>query len=140
MEADTGLGCRRVIIVVAGIAIVDGKVLLSQRPPGKHLAGLWEFPGGKIDAGETPEQALRREFMEELAVEIDAIRPYTFAFHRYAERDILLLFYFCRLLGQPQPTEDNPVRWIALRDLPTTPTPPADRELMERLASDRGWQ
>lgn len=128
------------IVVVAGVAIADGKVLLSQRPPGKHLAGLWEFPGGKITAGETPEQALRREMLEELAVEIDDIHPYTFAFHRYPERDILLLFYFCRLLGQPQPTEGNPVRWVPLAELPSIPTPPADRALIARLASDKSWQ
>lgn len=122
------------LIVVAGIAIRDGKALLSQRPPGKKLEGLWEFPGGKIDPGETPDAALQREFREELGVDIANAKPHTFVHHRYAERDVLLLFYRCDVIGEPVPMENNPVRWIPLAELPETPVPPADADLVRDLA------
>lgn len=123
------------LIVVAGIAVRDDAVLMAQRPAGKHLAGLWEFPGGKLDAGETPEQALSREFREELSVDVANPRPYTFVHHRYPDRDLLLLFYLCDVVGEPRPQENNPARWIPADELPGTPVPPADAELVQQLAA-----
>lgn len=121
------------ILVAAGICIQNGRVLLSQRPPGKHLAGVWEFPGGKIEAGETPEAALQREFQEELAVSISNINPYTFAHHRYPEQEVLLLFFTCDIDGSPESRENNPFQWVLLAELDQFKFPDADLRLVAQL-------
>lgn len=113
----------------------EGRVLMARRPDGKHMGGLWEFPGGKIRDGESPDTALVRELKEELGVEAAIDGPLTFAVHEEADLRILLLFYSARLqAGRPVGREGQEVRWIQPRDLPTYPTPPADAELVARLA------
>src|SRR3984893_3057464 len=98
--AATAADPARPIVLVAAVALIDpdGRVLLAQRPPGKHLAGLWEFPGGKVHAGETPEAALIRELHEELGIDVEAscLAPFTFASHGYADFHLLMPLYVCR--------------------------------------------
>ena len=88
------------IVLVAAVALIDadGRVLLAERPPGKHLAGFWEFPGGKVQAGETPEAALIRELAEELGIDVAAscLAPFTFASHSYPEFHLLMPLFVCR--------------------------------------------
>lgn len=124
------------LTVVAAICVRDGRVLMAQRPRGKHLAGLWEFPGGKVEVarGESPLEALLRELDEELGVTPVDPRPRTFVHHAYRDRSVLLLFYTCEIAGTPEAREDNPVRWIPLAELPELPVPPADRDLIRELA------
>ena len=122
-------------MVAAVVQRGDGRFLLASRPEGSHLAGLWEFPGGAIEPGETPDEALRREMMEELGVEVQVEVPVTFAFHRDEERDVLLLFYRARITaGVPTPLLGQQLGWFAPRELGTLATPPADAELIALLA------
>lgn len=101
------------IAVVAGLIVRDGKLLIAQRPGDKHMGGRWEFPGGKIEKGESPEAALRRELSEELGIEVKVGRIYHAVMHSYPEKDVLLMFYRCSLMfGEPQPIEEADVRWI----------------------------
>ncbi len=124
------------ISVVAAICIREGRVLLSQRPPGKHLAGCWEFPGGKMEDGETPEAALERELREELDVGVVRCESFDFVLHRYPDREVLLLFYLAELDGEPTPQEDNPCKWVPVSELPGQQMPPADQDLVRRLARE----
>ncbi len=127
----------RLLLVVA-VALVDrdGRVLVSQRPPGKQLAGLWEFPGGKVEPGERPEATLIRELAEEIgvAVEEPCLAPLTFASHPYDDFHLLMPLYVCRRWsGTPRPLEGQALRWVrpgALRDLAM---PPADLPLIPFL-------
>ena len=101
------------IAVVAGLIVRDGKLLIAQRPGDKHMGGRWEFPGGKIEKGESPEAALRRELSEELGIEVKVGRIYHAVMHSYPEKDVLLMFYRCSLMsGEPRPSEEADVRWI----------------------------
>jgi 8-oxo-dGTP diphosphatase len=123
--------------VVAAAVISDdaGRLLMARRPEGKHMAGLWEFPGGKVAAHEKPDEALVRELREELAVESRIGEPLTFAVHDEPERRILLLFYAATVVGgAPRPMEGQEIRWVAPQDLPRLSTPPADQALIRRLA------
>src|SRR6266478_3393599 len=116
--APTGAEAARPIVLVAAVALIDadGRVLLAQRPEGKHLAGLWEFPGGKVEPGESPEAALVREVREELGIRIDRFRPFGFAHHAYPEKSVLLLAYLCAI--DAEPVDASVVwRWQAIRDL-----------------------
>ncbi len=127
----------RLTIVVAGV-IHDhtGRVLLARRPAGRHMAGLWEFPGGKVDDGEAPAAALVRELAEELGVMALVDAPITFALHEEPDRRILLLFYTVRITaGTPRPIEGQELAWVAPAALPDYPTPPADAALVARLAT-----
>lgn len=111
-------------------------MLVAQRPPGKAMAGLWEFPGGKLRPGETPEQALIRELREELAVETRAacLAPLTFASHAYPEFHLLMPLYVCRRWqGDPVPREGQALRWVRPRALRELPMPPADLPLISPL-------
>src|SRR5690348_8440215 len=126
------------ILLVAAVALVDpdGRVLLAQRPPGKHLAGLWEFPGGKVHAGETPETALIRELAEELGIDVAAscLAPFTFASHAYPEFHLLMPLYICRKWsGIPLPREGQRFAWVRPARLGDYPTPPADTPLVAML-------
>src|SRR5216684_2388143 len=108
------VGC---IVLVAAAALVDtdGRVLLARRPPGKPMAGLWEFPGGKVDAGETPEVALIRELAEELAIDVAAscLAPFTFASHTYPDFHLLMPLYVCRKWsGIPAAREGQRLAWV----------------------------
>jgi len=125
---------REITVVAAVIHDEEGRVLLAQRPEGRHMGGLWEFPGGKIDDGEAPGEALVRELGEELGIEIVVQRPLTFAVHEEPGLRILLLFYGARIAGgEPHGHEGQAVEWVAVTELPSLPTPPADAELIRLL-------
>lgn len=119
------------LLLVAAAALIDGegRVLLAQRPQGKQLAGLWEFPGGKIEAGERPEAALARELAEELGIEADPadFEPGPFASHAYPDFHLMMpLWLLRRWQGTPVSREGQALAWVAPRDLETYPMPPAD--------------
>jgi 8-oxo-dGTP diphosphatase len=122
------------LVVAAVVEDRDGHVLVSRRPPGSHLAGLWEFPGGGIEPGETAEAALVRELGEELGIEIAVGRPITFAWHRDGRGSILLLFYRAALVaGVPVGLQGQEVAWVPIAELERLATPPADAELVKLL-------
>ncbi len=123
------------IVVAAVIRNGAGKILLTRRPVGSHMGGLWEFPGGKVEAGETPVAALERELREELAVSPKIGSPLTFSVHEEPGMRIVLLF-FAASLGEARPTavEGQQIAWVTPEDLPSYPTPPADAELIGILA------
>lgn len=132
---------HRLLLVVACALIDDQKrVLIAQRPKGKRLEGLWEFPGGKLEPGESPEETLVRELNEELAIAIDAasLTALTFASHRYPEFHLLMPLFICRQWhGVPAPAEDQVLAWAAMADLlrpdSAYPMPPADIPLIPVL-------
>jgi 8-oxo-dGTP diphosphatase len=128
------------VVPIVCVALIDaaGKVLLQQRPAGKPMAGLWEFPGGKIARGESPEAALCRELDEELALAVarEDLAPCAFASHRYADFHILLLLYLCRSWrGEPAAREGQALAWVEARHLADYPMPAADAPLVARLQS-----
>jgi 8-oxo-dGTP diphosphatase len=128
----------QLLVLVAACALVDvdGRVLVAQRPPGKPMAGLWEFPGGKLHAGETPERCLIRELKEELDVDTEAscLAPLTFASHGYDGFHLLMPLYVCRVWrGDPVPREGQALRWVRPRELRALPMPPADLPLIPVL-------
>lgn len=123
------------ILAVVAVALVDpdGRVLLAKRPMDKQHAGMWEFPGGKIEPGETPESALIRELAEELDVSVSAacLAPATFATAPLAERQLLLLLYVCRKWqGTPRAIEAAALRWARPVEMYALPMPPADRSMI----------
>jgi 8-oxo-dGTP diphosphatase len=131
------------IVVAAVIRDVHGKVLLTRRPEGAHMGGLWEFPGGKVEPGESPTAALGRELGEELGLVAEIGEPLTFAVHEEPGMRILLLFYAAVVVsGRPEALEGQEIAWVAAADLDSYPTPPADRGLVRRLMDgsrvDRG--
>ncbi|WP_159586528.1 (deoxy)nucleoside triphosphate pyrophosphohydrolase [Chelativorans xinjiangense] len=126
------------ILLVAACALVDadGRVLIAQRPEGKAMAGLWEFPGGKVEAGETPEETVVRELHEELGIEtkIACLAPLTFASHAYADFHLLMPLYVCRRFwGVPEPREVQALKWVRPQRLRDFPMPPADEPLIPFL-------
>ncbi|MBT3627721.1 MAG: (deoxy)nucleoside triphosphate pyrophosphohydrolase [Rhodospirillaceae bacterium] len=126
------------ILLVAAVALidVDGRVLIAERPKGKHLEGLWEFPGGKLADGETPEAALIRELDEELGVDIEesCLAPISFASHAYEDFHLLMPLYVCRIWnGTPQPREGQKLKWVKPARLRDYPMPPADAPLVATL-------
>jgi 8-oxo-dGTP diphosphatase len=126
------------VVLVAAVALIDadGRVLLAQRPEGKAMAGLWEFPGGKVDLGETPEAALIRELAEELGIDVAAscLAPFTFASHAYPDFHLLMPLYVCRKWsGIPMPREGQRLRWVRAAQLADYPMPPADTPLVAML-------
>ena len=131
------LGSRPLVLVAAvALVDVDGRVLIAQRPAGKSMAGLWEFPGGKVDESETPEQALVRELHEELGIETatSCLAPIAFASHGYEKFHLLMPVFACRKWnGQPQPREGQTLKWVAPMDLSRYPMPPADLPLVGLL-------
>jgi 8-oxo-dGTP diphosphatase len=121
-------------VTVAAVALVDddGRVLVQQRPSGKPMADLWEFPGGKVEPGETPEAALIRELREELAIEVTSacLAPATFASHALGDKHLVLLLYVCRKWqGVPQPLAASALRWVKPVGLHALDMPPADKPL-----------
>ncbi len=122
------------LVAAAALIDADNRVLVAQRPAGKSLAGLWEFPGGKLEPGETPEAALARELEEELAISAQAFSPLGFASHAYPDFHLLMLLYACRSWqGTPLGQQGQPLRWEPLASLHTLPMPPADVPLIEAL-------
>jgi 8-oxo-dGTP diphosphatase len=126
------------LVLVAAVVLVDadGRVLLAQRPDGKSMAGLWEFPGGKVDPGETPEAALIRELREELGIDVAAscLAPYTFASHAYPDFHLLMPLYVCRKWsGIPLAREGQRLAWVRPARLADYSMPPADKPLVAML-------
>ncbi len=126
------------LLLVAACALVDadGRVLLCERPPGKQLAGLWEFPGGKVEPGETPEQTVVRELAEELGIEtkIACLAPLTFASHAYDTFNLLMPLFVCRRFwGTARGLEGQKIKWVRPRDMRSYPMPPADEPLIPFL-------
>jgi 8-oxo-dGTP diphosphatase len=129
------------VVLVSAVALidVDGRVLLAQRPEGKAMAGLWEFPGGKMEPGETPEAALIRELHEELGIETwqSCLAPLTFASHSYEDFHLLMPLFACRKWdGIVQPRENQALKWVKAADLSNYPMPAADVPLIPIL---RDW-
>ncbi len=125
-----------ITVVAAALVDTDHRVLLTQRPPGKSMAGLWEFPGGKIDAGESPETALRRELFEELAIDVcpTCIAPLTFASHAYDGFHLLMPLYVCRTWdGAVTPQEGQEIAWVRANRLQHYEMPPADLPLLPAI-------
>ena len=128
---------RLVSVVAAALVDADDRVLVAQRPAGGSLAGLWEFPGGKIETGETPEAALVRELAEELGITVaaSALEPVTFVSHAYADFHLLMLLYLCRdWQGTPHGQQGQPLHWARPAALAALPMPPADVPLVAVLA------
>lgn len=130
------------LLPVVAAALIDGhgRVLVQQRAPGKHHAGLWEFPGGKIERDETPEAALVRELAEELAITVDPadISPIDFTGVPHGDRHLLLLLYsVARWLGEPQAIDAAAIGWRTPAELAALPMPPADRAFADRLRTRR---
>ncbi len=126
------------IILVSACALldVDNRVLLARRPEGKSMAGLWEFPGGKIEDGETPEAALIRELKEELDITTweSCLAPLTFASHAYEKFHLLMPLFICRKWeGMPKPKEGQALKWVKKQNLRDYPMPPADDPLIPAL-------
>ena len=137
ITAPEGAG-QKPILLVAAIALVDadGRVLIAQRPKGKHLEGLWEFPGGKLRDGETPEVALIRELNEELGIDVEhtCLAPLSFASHDYEEFHLLMPLYVCRVWnGIARGREGQQLKWVRPSKLTDWPMPPADAPLVAVL-------
>ncbi|MTI10922.1 8-oxo-dGTP diphosphatase MutT [Curvivirga aplysinae] len=136
-RAEQAANPKKIILVVA-VAMVDpdGRVLIAKRPEGKSMAGLWEFPGGKVDEGETPEAALIRELQEELGIDTreSCLAPVTFASHEYDDFHLLMPLYVCRMWeGEPQSKEGQELAWVRPVKLRDYPMPPADIPLIAML-------
>jgi 8-oxo-dGTP diphosphatase len=138
MSTSTAATAAKPVVLVVAVALVDadGRILLAQRPEGKPFAGLWEFPGGKVHDGETPEAALIRELKEELGVDTAAscLAPFTFASHGYESFHLLMPLYVCRKWrGTPEPREGQKLAWVRPLKLAEYPMPPADKPLVAML-------
>ncbi|RWC88012.1 MAG: (deoxy)nucleoside triphosphate pyrophosphohydrolase [Mesorhizobium sp.] len=132
----TSSGKRLLLVAACALVDADGRVLLAQRPEGKQLAGLWEFPGGKVEVGETPEQCLIRELHEEIGIEteIPCLAPLTFASHSYDDFHLLMPLFVCRRFrGIAQPREGQALKWVRPKQMRDYPMPPADAPLIPFL-------
>lgn len=130
---------KTVLVSAAALIDIDGRVLLAQRPAGKSMAGLWEFPGGKVEPGETPENALIRELHEELGIDTwtSCLAPLTFASHSYDDFHLLMPLFACRKWnGIPAPREGQALKWVHAENLKNYPMPAADIPLVPIL---RDW-
>ncbi len=126
------------LLLVSAVALIDSvdRILLGRRPIDKPMPGLWEFPGGKINLGETPEEALIRELKEELGIDTkeSCLAPIAFASHRYDEFHLLMPLFVCRVWeGIPHPIEGQELAWVTIADMRNYPMPPADTPLVEML-------
>ena len=128
-----------ILVVAAALIDKDGRVLLAQRPPNKSMAGLWEFPGGKVEDGENPEDALIRELNEELGIDTwgSCLAPLSFASHSYDDFHLLMPLFACRKwIGTPMAIEGQVLKWVSKNDLKNYAMPPADIPL---IAAIRDW-
>ncbi|MCZ8547476.1 (deoxy)nucleoside triphosphate pyrophosphohydrolase [Mesorhizobium qingshengii] len=136
MSGVTIAGKRLLLVAACALVDADGRVLLAQRPEGKQLAGLWEFPGGKVEPGETPEQCIIRELHEEIGIETDipCLAPLTFASHSYDDFHLLMPLFVCRRFrGIAQPREGQALKWVRPKQMRDYPMPPADAPLIPFL-------
>jgi 8-oxo-dGTP diphosphatase len=127
---------KTILVVAAALVDSDGRVLIAQRPEGKQLAGLWEFPGGKVELGETPETALIRELEEELGITVKqaCLAPFVFASHTYETFHLLMPLYLIRRWeGEPEAREHAALKWVRPNDMGQYPMPPADDPLVAWL-------
>ena len=127
-----------VLVVACALLDADGRVLIAQRPAGKALAGMWEFPGGKVESGERPEETLIRELKEELGIDVQeaCLAPLTFASHAYETFSLLMPLYVCRRwTGSPHGMEGQALKWVSPPRLRDYPMPPADEPLIPALIS-----
>lgn len=127
---------KTILVVAAALVDSDGRVLIAQRPEGKQLAGLWEFPGGKVEPGETPETALIRELEEELGITVKqaCLAPFVFASHTYETFHLLMPLYLIRRWdGEPEAREHAALKWVRPNDMGQYPMPPADDPLVAWL-------
>lgn len=127
---------KLVFVVAAALIDADGRVLIAQRPEGKSMAGLWEFPGGKVEPGERPDDALRRELWEELRVDAceSCLQPFTFASFEYPDFNLFMPLWLVRRWdGIPQALEHQALKWVRPKDMGTYPMPPADEPLVAAL-------
>ena len=130
------MALRVVLVVACALIDPDGRILLAQRPPQKAMGGLWEFPGGKVEPGETPEATLIRELAEELGIAVQeaCLAPFTFASHAYTDFHLLMPLYVCRRWdGTPQALEHAAIRWVRPKDMGAYPMPAADLPLVPML-------
>lgn len=126
---------KTLIVVAAGVVARGDQILVARRKAGSHLGLKWEFPGGKLEGGESPERCLTREFEEELAVRIAVGPVLDVVFHRYPQREVLLLFYACDIVaGEPQPLDCAELGWVARADLESLDWVPADFPFVRRVA------
>ena len=123
-------------VVVAAVVELANRVLVTERLPGQHLAGYWEFPGGKMENGENHRRCLEREMREELEVEVKVGNELHATSFAYPDRTIELHFYRCTIVGEPKPVLGQRIRWVARAELKTLRFPPADLELIRLLATD----
>ncbi|WP_027163511.1 8-oxo-dGTP diphosphatase MutT [Mesorhizobium sp. WSM1293] len=129
-------GKRLLLVAACALVDADGRVLLARRPQGKQLAGLWEFPGGKVEPGETPEQCIIRELHEEIGIETDipCLAPLIFASHSYDDFHLLMPLFICRRFrGIAQPREGQALKWVRPKQMREYPMPPADEPLIPFL-------
>lgn len=138
MTSDFEKHTDKPILLVSACALLDrdNRILIAQRPEGKHMAGLWEFPGGKVEKGETPEETLIRELEEELGVKTwqSCLAPLTFASHAYPDFHLLMPLFVCRKWeGSPLSKEDQQLKWVRVENLRDYPMPPADEPLIPAL-------
>jgi 8-oxo-dGTP diphosphatase len=129
-------GIKTVLVVACALVDVDGRVLIAKRPEGRSMAGLWEFPGGKVEVGETPEAAMIRELEEELSIEVNpaCLAPFTFASHTYETFHLLMPLFICRKWGgEVIPREGQEIAWVRAKRLSDYEMPPADVPLQAML-------
>jgi 8-oxo-dGTP diphosphatase len=138
LDQEQVVSIKTVLVAACALIDSDGRVLLAQRPEGKSMAGLWEFPGGKVETGERPEQSLIRELKEELgiAVKEECLAPLTFASHPYPDFHLLMPLYICRRWeGFVAPQEGQQLKWVKPNELRNYPMPPADEPLISHLTT-----
>jgi 8-oxo-dGTP diphosphatase len=131
-------GSSTVIVVLAAVIERDGRFLVTRRVTGTHLSGYWEFPGGKCEAGESHEECLARELIEELAVRSEVGGELLVTEHAYPSRTVRLHFRRCRIHGEPQPLLGQEMRWVTREEMRSLEFPEADRDLIDLLGSDPG--
>ena len=131
-----GVSVKVVLVVACALVDADGRVLIAERPAGRSMAGLWEFPGGKVEASERPEETLIRELREELGIVVNeaCLAPLTFASHTYPEFHLLMPLYVCRRWdGEVRAQEGQRIAWVRPNRLRDYPMPPADEPLISHL-------
>ena len=128
------------IDVAAGLVFEQGRLLITQRHEASHLGGLWEFPGGKVEHGETFEECLRRELLEELGIDVNVGKLFESISHEYPDRKVLINFFHCEItFGSPRPLDCQNLEWVEATELTNYEFPPADAQLLKRLRSELKW-